>query len=190
MKHELVRIADLGVVVGGGTPKTSVPEYWGGPIPWVTPAELAELQDPYVLTTRRTITESGLTNSGAQVLPPGSVLLSSRAPIGHVAINQFPVATNQGFKSIVPNREIVDPLYLYWWLKKSKGYLQSIGNGATFKEISKSVLERVLVPVASLREQQDLILELSEIEAVRLHAASVADLSAELTRSRLAEFFE
>src|SRR6516165_8198989 len=99
MKWLRVRLDDCSRIVGGATPSTSIPHYWDGDICWATPKDLSELDGPYLDTTPRRITPEGLDSCAAEVLPADSVLFSSRAPIGHVAINRVPMATNQGFKS-------------------------------------------------------------------------------------------
>ncbi|TQK29792.1 restriction endonuclease subunit S [Arthrobacter sp. SLBN-53] len=150
-KVPLHEVADI---VSGATPKTGVAEYWDGDIPWVTPADLSSLEGAFIGSTPRMITTAGLASCAASVLPERSVLLSSRAPIGHVAINTVPMATNQGFKSLVPRAEVAVPGYLYHWLKANTGYLQSLGNGATFKEVSKVTVARIEVPLPPLDEQR------------------------------------
>lgn len=100
--------------------------------------------------TARSITEAGLKSCGARMLPPGSILLSSRAPIGLVAVNTVAMATNQGFKSLVPDRGRVDAEFLAHWLASHTAYLQSLGSGATFKEISKSVVMKIHMGAAPL----------------------------------------
>lgn len=147
-------LGEVATVVSGATPKTSKEEFWGGEIQWVTPAELSKLDSIYIDRTERTITTEGLDSCAAQVLPAGSVLLSSRAPIGLVAINTVPMATNQGFKSLIPGPEL-DSMYLYFWLKINTPYLQSLGVGATFKELSKSTLSKIKLPIPPKTLQQE-----------------------------------
>lgn len=154
MSWELVSLAECCEIVSGATPKTGVADFWDGDIPWVTPKDLSNLTSAYIAATPRSITEVGLRSCGARVLPVGSVLLSSRAPIGHVAITMAPMATNQGFKSLVPRASMLDAKYLYHWLRANKAYLQSLGNGATFKEVSKAVVSRVAIPLPPLGEQR------------------------------------
>src|SRR3712207_1017210 len=115
-------------IVSGATPKSSVPDFWDGDIDWATPADLSVLEGPFIETTSRKLTATGLASCSAKVLPAGSVLLSSRAPIGHVAINTVPMATNQGFKSLIPKPDILDAKYLYHWLRANKAFLQFLGN--------------------------------------------------------------
>ncbi|WP_454129284.1 restriction endonuclease subunit S [Microbacterium aurum] len=166
MTWETVRLGDVADVVSGATPKTDVPEYWGGSVAWATPAEISKLVDKYISRTERTLTQLGLASSGAKLLPPNSVLLSSRAPIGLVAINTVPMATNQGFKSLVPSERIL-PTYLYWWLESHTAVLQSRGRGATFLELSKSEVERVSLPLPPLPEQRRIAAILDEADALR-----------------------
>lgn len=165
--NRLVPLGDCCEIVSGATPRTDVPGYWDGDIAWATPADLSKLEGAFLDDTPRRITAAGLGSCGATVLPAGSVLLSSRAPIGHVAINSRPMATNQGFKSLIPRRELADAKYLYHWLRAKKTYLQSLGNGATFKEVSKAVVARVEVPLPPLQEQQRIAAILDEAEALR-----------------------
>lgn len=154
MSWERVALEDVCEVVGGATPKTGEPEFWGGDVPWVTPADLTNLKGVYISETPRRLTTEGLRSCAAKVLPAYSVLLSSRAPIGHVAINTVPMATNQGFKSLIPDRSRLDEKYLYWWLVTNKAALQRLGVGATFKEISKAIVSRVVIPIPPLPEQR------------------------------------
>jgi type I restriction enzyme S subunit len=154
-------------VVSGGTPKTADAAYWDGHIPWATPKDLSELGFRYIDQTARNITGSGLAHSGAQMLPPRSVLLSSRAPIGLVAINTVPMATNQGFKSLVPDPTHVDASYLAWWLQSHTKRLQAMGNGATFKEISKSTVARLKIPLPPLGMQHRIAQTLDKADGLR-----------------------
>ena len=145
-------LKEIATVLSGGTPRSSVQEYWNGNLEWVTPADLGQHEGIYFSSSSRKITDAGLKNSSAVLLPTGSVMMSSRAPIGHLAINTVPMATNQGFKSIVPGEEITN-LYLLFWLKSHMSYIQSLGVGATFKEISKKVVENIKVPLPPITEQ-------------------------------------
>jgi len=161
------RLKDLAQVVSGGTPKTSVANYWNGYIPWATPADLSRIVGPYISETPRQLTDDGLKACSARVMPAGSVLLSSRAPIGHVAINTQPMATNQGFKSLIPGDQL-DAKYLYYWLKANRAYLESLGNGATFKEIGKRTVENIEIPVPHVNEQRRIATILDKADAIRI----------------------
>lgn len=176
-------LGDIAQIISGATPKTGDDQFWGGEILWATPADLSKLDGPYISSTSRTITEAGLKSCAAQVLPVGSVLLSSRAPIGHVAINTEPMATNQGFKSLIPRPGVVDAKYLFHWLRTNTDYLQSLGNGATFKEVSKAVVSKVEVPLPPLDQQRRVAAILDKADAVlRMRRGSVDSLD-ELARS-------
>lgn len=164
---ELVRIADCCEIVAGATPNTNVDSYWGGPIAWATPKDLSDLDGKYLSSTPDTLTEEGYKSCSAKLMPAGSVLFSSRAPIGHVAINSVPMCTNQGFKSFVPDPTRVSADYLYHWLKANKAYLQSLGNGATFKEVSKAVVSEIRIPLPPLTEQRRIAAILDKADALR-----------------------
>jgi len=184
----MVKLGDIGQVISGATPKTSVPEYWGGDIYWATPKDLSRLESAYIDSTERTITESGKASCATSILPENSVLLSSRAPIVHVAINTTPMATNQGFKSIIPTNDVI-PKYLYYWLSANKYYIQSMGNGATFKEISKKVVESIVLPLPPLEEQKRIVSILDKAKSIQ--EARERQLAAldELSYSIFVDFF-
>ncbi|PGW74475.1 restriction endonuclease subunit S [Bacillus thuringiensis] len=141
-------------IMGGGTPKSTVKEYYeDGTIPWITPADLSKHQNMYISKGNRNITELGLNKSSAKMLPVDTVLLSSRAPIGYVAIAAEALCTNQGFKSFVPSNAL-NPKYLYWYLKFSKFYLESMASGSTFKELSGAKCKDIQFPLPPLNEQK------------------------------------
>lgn len=166
-------------VVGGATPKTKRPEYWGGDVAWATPKDLSGLRDWVLTDTQRTLTSEGLASCPARVMPEGTVLLSSRAPIGLVAVSAIPVCTNQGFKSLIAGPD-VDPWYLFAWCKLRTAYLQSLGHGATFKELSKRRIETILIPLPPLKNQRafsGLVDRLASVRAsARLADARIAVL--------------
>lgn len=164
---EQVRLADCCEIISGATPSTSEKSYWGGEIAWATPKDLSSLNSKYISGTPQTLTELGYSSCSAKLMPAQSVLFSSRAPIGHVAINTIPMCTNQGFKSLVPDPKRVSPDYLYYWLKANKLYLQSLGNGATFKEVSKAIIAEVMIPLPELHEQRRIAAVLDKADALR-----------------------
>lgn len=149
----MVKLGDVARVVSGGTPKTSVPEYWDGDVPWLTPKDLSVNADLWIRGGTRFITDLGLTKSGAVLLPKGTVLWSSRAPIGLVAIADIPVSTNQGFKSFIPSNTL-DSGYLAYWLIANRTALQALGVGATFKEVSGKRAAEIQIPLPPLNEQK------------------------------------
>lgn len=153
--HEwpMVKLGDISQVVSGGTPKTSEPSFWDGDVPWITPADLGKNSGLAISGGEKFISQDGLKKSSAVLIPAGSVVLSSRAPIGHIAINTRPLATNQGCKSFVPTRDL-DARYLAHYLIYIRGHLQQMGTGATFKELSRSRAQEIPVPLPPLPEQQ------------------------------------
>jgi type I restriction enzyme S subunit len=160
-------------VAGGGTPRTNDPaNYEEGQIPWITPADLSGYSDKYISEGARNITEQGLASSSARLLPEGTVLFSSRAPIGYVAIATQPVATNQGFKSFVMPNEI-DPSYVYHYLRRAKDIIVSMASGTTFLEISGAKAAEIPIPIAPLAEQRRIVAEI-ETQFTRLGAAVAA----------------
>ncbi|WP_323645015.1 restriction endonuclease subunit S [Aliarcobacter butzleri] len=148
------KLGDVAEVIGGGTPSTSNNEFWNGNIPWLTPRDLTGYSKVYISHGERFITESGLKNSSAKLMPKGSVLLTSRAPIGYVVIAENEICTNQGFKSLVPNFEILNSEFLFYWLKSNTDYLQQLGTGTTFAEISGSVVKNIDISLPPLEEQK------------------------------------
>lgn len=148
------KISDIGTVVGGATPSTKKPEnYENGIIAWITPKDLSTFTGRYIQRGERNITEVGLKSCSTQLLPKDTVLFSSRAPIGYVAIAANEVCTNQGFKSIVPN-ENTDPLFLYYLLKYNKDKIEGMGSGTTFKEVSGNTMKNIVVSVPTDKKVQ------------------------------------
>ena len=167
MKWPVATIGEVCEVVSGATPKTGKPEFWDGNVPWVTPKDLSELGQKYLSDTPRKITRAGLKSCSARMLPAQSVLFSSRAPIGLVAINTLPVCTNQGFKNLVPRFDLVSPDFFFWWLKTQEKHIQSKGRGATFKEVSKKIVEDLQISLPPLAEQKRLAGILDAADALR-----------------------
>lgn len=182
MSWKEASLGEVAEIVSGATPKSSVSEYWGGDVAWATPTDLSRLQSKHLEGTERTITRAGLSSCSAKILPANSVLFSSRAPIGLVAINTIPVATNQGFKSFVAS-ESLDPNFLYWWLKANRQRLEDLGTGATFKEISKRVVSEVKVPLPPIAEQHRIAAILDKADSIRRKREEALNLANELLRS-------
>jgi type I restriction enzyme S subunit len=158
---KVIALGEVCEVVNGGTPKTGVSDYWDGPHQWITPAEMGKRSSPYIEATVRTVTELGLQNSSATPLPAYSVILSSRAPIGHLVINTVPMATNLGCKGLVPSKK-VQYKFLYHYLTSIVDLLNDLGTGATFKELSGGKLKEVTVPLPPLPEQHRIVAILDE----------------------------
>jgi len=158
-------LSDLGEIVGGATPSTKDDSNYGGDIAWITPKDLSTLKGRFIRFGERSITEKGLRNCSTQLMPANSILFSSRAPIGYVAIAAGPLCTNQGFKSIIPN-ENTDYMFLYYLLQYKKNAIEAMGSGTTFKEVSGSTMRgiEVTVPVDK-REQKRISSVLAAIDA-------------------------
>ena len=159
MTWRTVKLGDVCSINNGGTPKSKVREYWDGGVQWLTPKDMGKLSSRYVSMTGRQISQEGLDNSSAKIIPEESVVLSCRAPIGHVAINQVPMSFNQGCKGLVPTDKILVE-YLYYFLISSKQLLNDLGTGTTFKEISAKTLHQVDVPLPPIAEQQRIVAKL------------------------------
>jgi type I restriction enzyme S subunit len=150
-EYKLGEVAD---VIGGGTPSTTILEYWNGDIAWITPRDLTGYTKVYIKHGDRFITNEGLVNSSTRILPAGTVLLTSRAPIGYVAIAENALCTNQGFKNLIIDSKLADNLYVYYWLKNNTEFLQSIGTGSTFAEISGNTVKGIDILLPPLPEQK------------------------------------
>lgn len=160
---EIKKLGEVCEVIGGSTPKTNEHTYWDGDFFWVTPAELDGTK--LISSTKRTITEAGIKSAHLQLLPAGTVLLSSRAPIGKVAITTVPMYCNQGFKNIICSDKLYN-CYIYWFLYANTEYLNALGTGATFKEISKKVVEQIPIPVPPLPVQEQIVSELDLLSGI------------------------
>ncbi|MFR8869199.1 MAG: restriction endonuclease subunit S [Paraclostridium sordellii] len=158
---EVKTIADIGDVISGGTPSTKNEEYYGGDISWITPKDLSGYDRKFISKGERSITEIGLQKSSAKLLPRGTVLFSSRAPIGYVAIAQQEVCTNQGFKSIVCNKDIINNNYVYYFLKYNKENIENVSSGSTFKEISGTHMKniKIIVPIKNILDKFNGVIE-------------------------------
>lgn len=151
------RLGNITEIIGGGTPSSTVTEYYfEGTIPWISPADLSGYTDIYISKGAKNITELGLEKSSTKMLPTNTVCLSSRAPIGYVAIAANPLCTNQGFKSFLPALCYL-PRYLYWYLKGNKELLERYASGTTFLELSASKAGLVEFPLPPLPEQQRIV---------------------------------
>lgn len=187
VKKDKVRLGDVCTIVSGTTPKTVTKEYWDGELNWITPAELSDDID-IIYKTERKITNKAVTDSSLKLLPVGTVLLSSRAPIGKVAIVGSPMYCNQGFKNLICSNSIFNK-FLYWFLKGKKDFLNSLGRGATFKEISKSIVADIQIPLPPLSEQKriaGILDKATELIALRKQQIQKLDL---LVKSRFIEMF-
>ncbi|UUX33352.1 restriction endonuclease subunit S [Fundicoccus culcitae] len=148
-----LKLGEIGEVIGGGTPSTKNNKYYNGNIPWITPRDLSGYQEKYISSGNRYISQEGLQNSSAKLLPKGTVLFSSRAPIGYIAIAENELATNQGFKSIIPKKEYITTDYLFYLLKYNTNDIKKLGSGTTFPEVSGKVIKEYEVTIPDLFTQ-------------------------------------
>lgn len=165
MAWKTVRLCDIGKVVGGATPSTKDLANYGNEVPWITPKDLSGLKKRYIARGERSITIKGFNSCSTVMLPQNSVLFSSRAPIGLIAIAKNPLCTNQGFKSVIPNEKI-DPLFLFYALKAATLRIQTLGSGTTFKEVSGSVMRNVEIYIPEdINEQRQIAQILDNIDS-------------------------
>ena len=162
MEYQRYQLRDIGDIVSGATPKTTVAENFGGAIPWLTPADLSGYTQKYISRGKRNLTQLGYDSCSTQIMPSGTVLFSSRAPIGYTAIAKNPICTNQGFKSIVP-KPFVNSEFLYYQLIYLRKTIQDMGSGTTFKEISAKKFGAVQVTIPPLVEQEHIISRIEEL---------------------------
>ena len=183
----IYKLGDICQIVSGSTPKTGISEYWDGDIKWITPAEIND--DTYIITDSvRKITKLAVEKTGLLELPKGTVILSSRAPIGKVAIAGCTMYCNQGFKNFVCTEKINNK-YLYWFLKNKTSYLNSLGRGATFKELSKAIVSNIEIDVPDMRKQEDIVDNLERINTIiKLRRRQINALE-EITKARFVEMF-
>ena len=183
----MARLGDICIVVSGTTPKSGHPEYWDGDLNWVTPAELTEESD-VIYESQRKITQQAVIDSSLKSFPAGTVLLSSRAPIGKVAIAGTEMYCNQGFKNLICSEKVYNR-YLYHFLKNRTVYLNSLGRGATFKEISKGIVESIEIPLRPFDEQRKIVSVLDKVSDLIIKRRQQLDKLDELVKSRFFELF-
>jgi type I restriction enzyme S subunit len=150
---ETVPLKRIFKIINGGTPSSSEESYWNGEIVWVTPNDLSKLTEACIVDSERKITEDGLHNCSARIVPKGSIVISTREPIGYVAIAEVPLCTNQGCKSLVPTK-VINNKYFYYRMHSISFYLNVLGQGTTFLELSNSSLSVVELLTPSINEQK------------------------------------
>ncbi len=171
------------------TPKRNIPEYWDSKdVPWVTPKDISKLSNKVLNDAPEYISQLGFDKCATSLLPKGAVLLTSRAPIGNVAIAGRDMCTNQGFKSLVPS-DRVDSTYLYYCMLWHSSMLEALGNGATFKEVSKKIVEEFEIPLPPLDEQKRIAAILDKADAIHQKRKQVIALADEFLRSVFLEMF-
>ena len=181
------KLGEICEIVSGSTPKTSIEEYWDGEVKWITPAELDD--ESYIINDSvRKITELAVKKTGLSPFPEGTVILSSRAPIGKVAIAGCEMYCNQGFKNLICSEKINNK-YLFWFLKGNTSFLNSLGRGATFKEISKKIVADIKINVPDLEQQKTVVKILERISSlIQLRKQEIQKLE-DLIRARFVEMF-
>jgi len=164
------KIGDVAEVASGSTPSTTEKDHFGGDFPWLTPADLTDFQGKFIERGARNLTRKGLDSCSARLLPVGTVLFSSRAPIGYVAIARNPISTNQGFKNLILNEGVFNE-YVFYYLKGNKQLAESFASGTTFLELSASRMKKIPIPIPPLPEQEKIVealdRKLSVIEATQ-----------------------
>ena len=182
------KIKNIGKIISGSTPSTNISEYWNGEYLWITPAELND--DSFIInSTNRKLTYLGVKTSSLIELPIGTVLLSSRAPIGKVAIVGENMFCNQGFKNIIPNEKI-NSIYLYYVFKEKKEYLNFLGRGATFKELSKEIVENISIKVPPIELQNKFAERIEKIEKLKFEIEKSIETAQNLYDSLISKYFD
>ena len=184
----LVEIQECCNIINGSTPSRNKKEFWDGDISWFTPKDLSGLESKYIEDSPEYITKEGYNSCSTTLVPIGSLLFTSRAPIGHIAINKKEACTNQGFKTLVP-KDGVDVEYLYYALKKNVQQLQDLGNGATFKELSKATISKFKIPLPPLDQQKKIAAILDAADAYRQKTKALIEKYDELTQSLFLDMF-
>ncbi len=186
-----VAVGDIAHIVGGGTPSTKRPEYFGGDVPWLTPKDLSVPHGRYVTRGNRSLTEQGLHQSSATLVPKRTVLLTTRAPVGYVALAAQPVSTNQGFRNLVVRDEHW-PEFVYYWLLANTAELERHASGSTFRELSGSVLKLIRMRVPYKDEQRriaDVLGALDDrIELNRRMCATLEEMASALFKAWFVDF--
>ena len=181
------KLGDICEIVSGSTPKTSIDEYWDGDVKWITPAELND--DSYIISdSARKITELAVKKTGLISFPEGTVILSSRAPIGKVAIAGCEMYCNQGFKNLICSDKINNK-YLYWFLKGNTHFLNSLGRGATFKEISKAIVSEIEINIPDIEKQKKVVEILEKVRGVIVLRKKELSILDNLIKARFVELF-
>lgn len=163
-------IDEIGIIKSGGTPSTRNNEFWGGEIAWITPADLSGYNDKFISRGKRNITQVGLDYSSAKLLPKGSICFSSRAPIGYTVITKNELATNQGFKNLIPTKSL-NSEYVYYYFKTLKPKAEKVASGTTFLELSATKFSQLPFPLPPLKEQARIVSKIetlfSELDQVK-----------------------
>lgn len=163
-ERKTYKLGDVAQIIGGGTPSTTKEEYWNGEIGWLTPRDLTGYSFKYISKGERNITEEGLKNSSARLMPEGTVLMTSRAPIGYLAIAGDELCTNQGFKSFIVDEDRINNEYLYYLLKSNIDRIKSLSTGSTFAEVSATILKGFEIEIPDLPTQKEIAQILTSLD--------------------------
>lgn len=158
----MTTIGEIGIIVSGGTPSTQNKDYWGEEVPWITPSDLSKYTKKFISYGNRNISKEGLNNSSAKLLPKGTILFSSRAPIGYTVIAQNELTTNQGFKNLITTESLLSE-YVYYYFKTLKPLAEEVASGTTFLELSAQKFSKLPFPLAPLKEQLRIVTKLNEL---------------------------
>lgn len=188
MKMKSIRLGDLGEIISGATPRTDVSDFWNGNIPWITPADLSHHSGIYFQGNPKRITKKGFESCSTTMVPSGSILYSSRAPIGHCAVAKYPICTNQGFKNIVPNEKL-NPVYGFFVLKFLTPTIKAKGHGATFAEVTKETMEEIEIPYCELLDQNNIAAQLTKADRLCHIRRYALEMSGSLFSSVFIEMF-
>jgi type I restriction enzyme S subunit len=183
MKKSLVKLKNCCEIVSGSTPSRSIAEYWNGDIPWATPKDISRTKAKLLVEPEEYITRKGLDSCSTRLVPKGSILFSSRAPIGLVAVAGVDICTNQGFKNLVPSNNVYSD-YLYHCMAYFAPDLALLGNGATFKEVSKEIVGNFQIPLPPLEEQRRIAAILDKADAMRRKRQESLKLADDLVKSQ------
>ena len=189
MKWDKVKLDDVCEVIGGTTPKTNIAEYWNGDIVWLSPIDLPEVGSiTTVRDSQRKITEEGFKAAGLRLLPPGSLVFSSRASIGKIGIVEVPLTTNQGFTNFIPGNRI-NVRYLAYTLKNSIPQIEKLGNTTTFKEVSRTAIRNFKIPLPPLHIQEQIADTLDKADSLRRKDQELLQKYDELAQAIFYEMF-
>ena len=180
------KIKNIAEVVGGGTPKTEIDSYWNGDIKWYTPSEIGKTK--YIKDSERNITEEGLKNSSAKLLPKNTILLSSRATVGEVSIALTECSTNQGFQSLITKNN-VDTEFIYYLISNIKNEFLRRSSGSTFLEISKNEVKKIKINIPSLNEQKEIGKVLSNVDKKIFYLEDNINKTQEFKKGLLQQMF-
>ncbi|MEI6318774.1 MAG: restriction endonuclease subunit S [Pseudomonadota bacterium] len=182
------RLDEVAEILGGGTPSRQIRHYFGGGIAWATPTDVTALDRLYIAHTKETVTEDGLKSSSAKLMPPGCVLLTSRATIGYTAVSQVPICTNQGFVNFICGKDLL-PEFLAYWLRTQKEKMLQQAGGTTFKEIARGTLRKFEISYPPLDEQRRIVDLLARSDGIVFRHRTAQQKASELHNALLSQLF-